>query len=52
MGAEGLAGVHVGEMHLDEGDADGEQRIAQGHAGMVKAPGLKMMKPTSVCAAP
>ena len=31
-----LAGIDVGDMHLDAGDIDGRQRIAQRDAGMGK----------------
>lgn len=34
MVAEGLAGEHVGQVDLDERNADPEQGVAQGHAGV------------------
>lgn len=34
MAAEGLAGVHVGEVDFDKGFAGGSERIAQGDAGV------------------
>ena len=34
VGAEGLAGMDVGQVHLDEGDGHRQQGIAQGDAGM------------------
>lgn len=32
--AELLAGLGIGEVHLDDGDADGADGVAQGHGGM------------------
>ncbi len=40
MMAEWLASEHVGQMHLDEGNADAEQGIAQCYAGVGECGGI------------
>lgn len=40
MVAERLAGEHVGQMHLDERNADAEQGVAQRHAGVGEGGGI------------